>query len=222
MANRPQQLVQLPLHSYSRTEFTAPRARVKGLPLETIERMYFDRDGDDPVDVAQLLRTMCDELVAAALRDGSPVLKSHPLGEIEKCGESRLAPPVIPPTPGAREKFGEPVDTDEEVAGAAMEGGYSVRGARGLTQLAIAQLLEVMRVLTEPERRKPASTSPHAFRHTVGTQMLATGVALEVVLRTFGHASLGTTSIYVSPEEARMRREAAKYHARLACDKGER
>ncbi|RQV91872.1 hypothetical protein DF019_02445 [Burkholderia cenocepacia] len=30
--------------------------------------------------------------------------------------------------------------------------------------------------------------------------------------------SLGTTSIYVSPEEARMRREAAKYHARLTRD----
>ncbi|WP_423383653.1 integrase [Burkholderia sp. LMG 32019] len=36
--------------------------------------------------------------------------------------------------------------------------------------------------------------------------------------RTLGHASLGTTSIYVSPEEARMRREAAKYHARVTRD----
>ncbi|MBB2928984.1 integrase [Paraburkholderia silvatlantica] len=44
--------------------------------------------------------------------------------------------------------------------------------------------------------------------------MLAAGVALEVVQRTLGRASLGTTSIYVSPEEAQMRREAAKYHAR--------
>ncbi|ONT11241.1 integrase, partial [Burkholderia cenocepacia] len=118
----------------------------------------------------------------------------------------------------AREKFGEPVDTDEAVAGAAARGGYSVRGARGLTQWAIAQLLAVMSDLTESERRKLASTSPHAFRHTVGTQMLAAGVALEVVQRTLGHASLGTTSIYVSPEEARMRREAAKYHARLTRD----
>lgn len=44
------------------------------------------------------------------------------------------------------------------------------------------------------------------------------GVSLEVVRRTLGHASLGTTSIYVSPEEARMRREAAKYHARVTRD----
>jgi len=133
----------------------------------------------------------------------------------ESPGLPLVAPLVIPPTPRAREKFSEPLDTPDGGAGSATGAGYSVRGARGLTQWAIAQLLEVMEDLTEPERRKLASTSPHAFRHTVGTQMLAAGVALEVVQRTLGHASLGTTSIYVSPEEARMRREAAKYHARL-------
>ncbi|HDR9497134.1 tyrosine-type recombinase/integrase [Burkholderia cepacia] len=90
-----------------------------------------------------------------------------------------------------------------------------MRGARGLTQWAIVQLLEVMTDLSEAERRKLASTSLHAFRHTVGTQMLAAGVALEFVQRTLGHAPLGTTSLYVSPEETRLRREAAKYHARL-------
>jgi site-specific recombinase XerD len=133
----------------------------------------------------------------------------------EPPGLPLVAPLVIPPTPRAREKFGKPVDATEAVTGSTTGGGYSVRGARGLTQWAITQLLEAMEDLTEPERRKLASTSPHAFRHTVGTQMLAAGVALEVVQRTLGHASLGTTSIYVSPEEARMRREAAKYHARL-------
>ncbi|KWO61111.1 site-specific integrase [Burkholderia territorii] len=125
-------------------------------------------------------------------------------------GGPLIAPMVIPPTPRAREKFGESAGDPTKC------GGYSVRGARGLTQWAIAQLLEVMPDLSEAERRKLAGTSPHAFRHTVGTQMLAAGVALEVVQRTLGHASLGTTSIYVSPEEARLRREAAKYHARLS------
>ncbi|KGS73246.1 phage integrase family protein [Burkholderia pseudomallei MSHR5596] len=94
-----------------------------------------------------------------------------------------------------------------------------MRGARGLTQWAITQLLEQMRDLSEAERRKLAGTAPHAFRHTVGTQMLAAGVAFEVVQRTLGHALLGTISLYVSPEEARMRREAAKYHARLEREK---
>ncbi|ONC38153.1 hypothetical protein AQ914_21705 [Burkholderia pseudomallei] len=77
-------------------------------------------------------------------------------------------------------------------------------------------MLKLMPDLSEAERRKLAGTAPHAFRHTVGTQMLAAWVAFEVVQRTLGHASLGTTSLYVSPEEARMRREAAKYHAQLA------
>ncbi|MCW3717615.1 integrase, partial [Burkholderia cenocepacia] len=68
------------------------RARVKGLPIETIERLYFDRDVAEPVDVAQLLRTMRDDLVAAALRDVSPVLKSHLQAAIDKYGEPRLTP----------------------------------------------------------------------------------------------------------------------------------
>jgi site-specific recombinase XerD len=49
--------------------------------------------------------------------------------------------------------------------------------------------------------------------------MLASGAALEVVQQTLGHASLGTTSIYISPEQAHLRREAAKYHARLIQQK---
>lgn len=95
--------------------------------------------------------------------------------------------------------------------------GYSIRGARGLTQRAIAHLLQTTQDLTNVERRKPASTFPHAFRHTVGTQMLACGVALEVVRRPISRTSLGTAAIYVSPEEAWMRREAAKYDVRFAC-----
>ncbi|AOJ85263.1 hypothetical protein WS87_00465 (plasmid) [Burkholderia sp. MSMB0856] len=94
-----------------------------------------------------------------------------------------------------------------------------MRGACGLAQSAIEQLREQMPDLSEAERPKLAGTPPHTFRHTVGTQMLAVGVALEVVQRTLGHASLGTTSIYVSPEEARLRGEAAKYHARRAREK---
>lgn len=63
-----------------------------GLLIATIERLYFDRDAAEPVDVAQLLRTMRDDLVAVALRDGSPVLKSQLQAAIEKCGEPRLTP----------------------------------------------------------------------------------------------------------------------------------
>jgi site-specific recombinase XerD len=125
-----------------------------------------------------------------------------------------VAPLVVPPTPRARAKFGAEQDEDT-LRTTKVSGGYSVRGARGLTQWAIEQLLEAMTELSEAERRKLARTSPHAFRHTVATQMLASGAALEVVQQTLGHASLGTTSIYVSPEQSHLRHEAAKYHARL-------
>ncbi|WP_420715653.1 hypothetical protein [Cupriavidus sp. D39] len=38
---------------------------------------------------------------------------------------------------------------------------------------------------------------------------------LDVVQRVLGHASLQTTSTYVTAEQRRVRAEAAKYHARL-------
>ena len=54
MADRSlQQLAQMPLRSYSRTEFTVLRARVQGLAIEMIERLSFDRDADERADVAQ-------------------------------------------------------------------------------------------------------------------------------------------------------------------------
>lgn len=109
-----------------------------------------------------------------------------------------IVPLVVPLTPRARAKFGAPDDADVPAAGPATRG-YSVRGARRLKQWAITQIPEQMPDLSEAEPCKLAGTVPHAFRHTVGTQMLATGVSLEVVQRTLGHASLGTTSIYVSP-----------------------
>jgi len=123
-----------------------------------------------------------------------------------------IAPLVIPPTPRAREKFAR-----EDGDGALMKGtaGYSVRGARGLVQWAVEQLLETVPDLTEPERRRLAGLSPHAFRHTFGTQSVATDVPLDVVQALLGHASLQTTSVYVTAEEKRRRAEIAKYHARL-------
>ncbi|WP_330996433.1 phage integrase family protein, partial [Burkholderia cepacia] len=92
MANQPQQLTLPPLRTYSRTEFTALRARVKGLPIATIARLYFDADATDALEVERLLRTMRDDLVAHALREGSPVLVSHLQASIAKYGEPRLTP----------------------------------------------------------------------------------------------------------------------------------
>ncbi|RQS03219.1 integrase [Burkholderia sp. Bp9002] len=130
--------------------------------------------------------------------------------------EALIAPLVIPPTPRARAKFA--VDAgDTEDASTRRAGGYSVRGARGLVQWAVAQLQATLPDLTEAERRQLARLSPHAFRHTFGTQSVATDVPLDVVQQLLGHASLQTTSVYVTAEQKRRRRELAKYHARLSA-----
>lgn len=78
---------------------------------------------------------------------------------------------------------------------------------------------ERMPDLTEADRRRLAGLSPHAFRHTFGTQSVATDVPLDVVQQLLGHASLQTTSVYVTAEEKRRRAEIAKYHARLVDPK---
>jgi integrase len=124
-----------------------------------------------------------------------------------------VAPLVIPRTPRAREKFAQEDGDGTPMMAAA---GYTVRGARGLVQWAVEQLLETVPDLTEPERRRLAGLSPHAFRHTFGTQSVATDVPLDVVQALLGNASLQTTSVYVTAEEKRRRAEIAKYHARLA------
>ena len=51
-------------------------------------------------------------------------------------------------------------------------------------------------------RMRAAST--HWLRHTFGRQGAAAGVPVEVLQQVFGHASLSTTTVYVSTERARM------------------
>ncbi|CAE6820893.1 Tyrosine recombinase XerC [Paraburkholderia aspalathi] len=129
-------------------------------------------------------------------------------------GAPLVAPIFIPGTKKARKKFG--LDTGkEDVTGVPLQEGYSVRGARGLNSWAIRQMLEHLTHLNESERWQLAHTSPHALRHTFGTQSVAADVPLDVVQRIMGHASLQTTTTYVTAERRRMRAEVAKYHARL-------
>ncbi|WDD90397.1 site-specific integrase (plasmid) [Burkholderia sp. FERM BP-3421] len=120
-----------------------------------------------------------------------------------------VAPTVVPPTPAGRYKFGVENGAATRVAG------YTARGARRVVIRALGRLIEQLPDLVESSRRQLARTSPHAFRHTFGTQAAAAGMALEVLQQALGQASLQTTTIYVNAEQQRMRQEAAKYHARL-------
>lgn len=131
-------------------------------------------------------------------------------------GGPLVAPTVIPPTPAGRDKFG--VTETGELTRVA---GWTPRAARRSSR-ALARLIEQLPELDEASRRQLARTSPHAFRHTFGTQSAAAGTALEVLQQVLGHASLATTTIYVNAEQQRMRQEAAKYHARLAAGAAKR
>ncbi|MGS0966920.1 phage integrase family protein [Burkholderia glumae] len=129
--------------------------------------------------------------------------------DADQAAGALVAPLVIPPTPRARAKF-ESDDTTLQPSG------YSVRGATGVLEWAVEMLSRTMADLSEPERRQLAGLSPHALRHTFGTQAVATGMNLDVVQKLLGHASLQTTSVYVTAEQRRQRIEAANFHAALA------
>ena len=65
--------------------------------------------------------------------------------------------------------------------------------------------------LTYAERECLANASPHALRHTFGTNAIAGDVPLDVVQRILGHASLQTTTIYVQAEKKRSIDELTKF-----------
>ena len=62
------------------------------------------------------------------------------------------------------------------------------------------------------ERIRAAST--HWLRHTFGRQGAAAGVPVEVLQQALGHASLNTTTTYLSTERSRMIRELREARAR--------
>ncbi|WP_319002040.1 phage integrase family protein [Burkholderia contaminans] len=147
----------------------------------------------------------CAAAIAAHWRDRSADFAAA-------AGERKalVAPLAMPSTPNATAKAARlAAGNPEEI------GGYAVRPARGLVAWALAQLREdgptQLPDLTEAERRQLARTSPHALRHTFGTQTVAAGVPLDVAQRVLGHASLQTTTVYVTAEQRRIRAELGRY-----------
>jgi site-specific recombinase XerD len=113
-----------------------------------------------------------------------------------------LKPLVIPHTPQALRKHGD-----------GTEHSYSPDSINDLIKWAMKQLIARMTDLSIEEKRKLSTTTPHAFRHTFGTEAMAHDVPLDVVQRILGHLSLQTTTIYVQAEHQRMIQAAAAYFA---------
>ncbi|KVK87724.1 integrase [Burkholderia ubonensis] len=98
---------------------------------------------------------------------------------------------------------------------------YSPDGLNDLIEWARKKLIAELDNIDEQTRDALVSLSPHAFRHTFGTQAVANDVPLDVVQKVLGHASLQTTSIYVQAEQQRIMQETSRYFVRRAESKAD-
>lgn len=71
-------------------------------------------------------------------------------------------------------------------------------------------------LLTPEDLAQLEDTSPHAFRHTFGTQAVDEGMPLQVAQDILGHASASTTAIYVKAKEKRIAEAAEDYYSKKA------
>lgn len=111
-----------------------------------------------------------------------------------------LSPLVMPGHDAAQNKMEESKD------------GYTPGSLYRLILTSIKNLIKLAPCpFDEEEVRHLESTTAHAFRHTFGTLAVARDVPIDVVQAVLGHASVGTTSIYVQSKKRRIMEETAKY-----------
>lgn len=67
----------------------------------------------------------------------------------------------------------------------------------------------------EPAHLQSAST--HWLRHSFGREAAVSGVPIEIISQAMGHASLTTTSIYLTQERSRMIKELRKMHTSIGA-----
>ncbi|ASL48911.1 Tyrosine recombinase XerC (plasmid) [Burkholderia sp. AD24] len=119
-----------------------------------------------------------------------------------------ISPLFIPPTRLAIAKH-----SDQEAQP------YSPDGINKMIRWTMKRLIAGMSDLTADEMTQLGATSPHAFRHTFGTEAAAEAVPIDVLQRILGHRSLQTTTIYVQAEKQRVMREASRLYAKNRTDR---
>ncbi|MDB5836886.1 MAG: integrase [Caballeronia sp.] len=97
MANQAQQLTLPTPRTYTRTDFAALRAFIQHIAPSVIAHRYYDPDDREASPQAatadameRFLRTMLDDLVQLALRNGSAALASHLKASIKQHGSAKL------------------------------------------------------------------------------------------------------------------------------------
>ncbi|SPJ23623.1 tyrosine recombinase XerC [Palleronia abyssalis] len=122
-----------------------------------------------------------------------------------KGGKERIVP-VLPVARAAVERYRE-ICPFELTPGSPL-----FRGAKGgkLNARLIAKATERARM----QLGLPASATPHAFRHSFATHLLAAGGDLRAIQELLGHASLSTTQAYTGVDTARLLSVYEKAHPR--------
>ncbi|WP_435163786.1 tyrosine recombinase XerC [Falsirhodobacter sp. 1013] len=121
-----------------------------------------------------------------------------------KGGKERL----IPTLPVAREA----VEHYARLCPYELTAGPLFRGARG--GRLNASIIDAVVARARARLGLPASATPHAFRHSFATHLLARGGDLRTIQTLLGHASLSTTQTYTGVDSARLMDIYARAHPR--------
>lgn len=111
-----------------------------------------------------------------------------------------IAPVIIPLHAQAQQRHALPAS------------GYHVNNVSRLLKTTLQLVFnDPLSDFNEEERQQLFSTTAHHLRHTFGTLSVADGMPIDVAQSILGHASPGTTAIYVQAKKQRIMEEASRF-----------
>lgn len=132
-----------------------------------------------------------------------------PLGDVIRVTGKGRKTRLVPVLPAVREAMERYITLCPFQAGPGEPVFRAVRGG-----LLGARAVQEMVVNLRSRLGLPASTTPHALRHSFATHLLAGGGDLRTIQELLGHASLSTTQVYAAVEGAHLTAVHAAAHPR--------